>query len=232
MGESLLIQANNVELNLWHSTKTCFHTRKFVKNALPLKKRTLPAALEPRFSVLLGTMVETYHCSIPVQELHVGEVVQTLTNGFQPLRTVRSQRLANYVVRFMPRSIGNENPIIVSDDHTFLLTHPEAGRMFGATEFLVKAKHLVNNYNIMSLRGHSSHYYHLSFEEDQIVLANGLPSYCVSNCGQNHDINGPKRLPQTGLSVLSCEHVNTLRGFGEFKIFRGSEPMGNQTSFT
>lgn len=136
-----------------------------------------------------GTMIRTPDGERPVETLSPGDMIETRDNGPQPLRWVGSRRVAA-TGRFAPVVIeagtfGFHRRLVVSPQHRILLTHWMAELMFGEEEVLVAAKDLVNECSVRVLSGGEVEYYHLLFDEHQIVWSEGLetesflPGPCV-----------------------------------------------------
>ena len=129
---------------------------------------------------LRGTLIETQHGSLAIEELQPGMLVKTYDNGLQPLRWIgRSTSTAAMAapIRFSAGQFGCTRDLWVSPNHRMLVTGAYAELLFGEDEVLVKAKDLVNDLTIRpdhSLQ--NVEYYHLLFDQHQILWSHGALS--------------------------------------------------------
>jgi len=127
-----------------------------------------------------GTMIATKSGDIEIEELAVGDLVQTLDNGLQPVRWVgcstvcASGRFAPVV--FAPGAIGNERTLRVSPQHRILVQGWQAELYFGGSEVLVPAKHLIDGKLVVQEPAEAITYYHILFDEHEIVISDGVLS--------------------------------------------------------
>ena len=108
-------------------------------------------------------------------------MIETRDHGPQPLRWIgRSQRRAtggDAPVVFAPGALGDHTRIALSPNHRVLITSERAELLFGQSEVLIKAKHLVNDHSIrVQANGEPVTYVHLLFDQHEIVSGNGLES--------------------------------------------------------
>lgn len=125
-----------------------------------------------------GTMILTPQGERPVEALRVGDLVETRDHGPQPLRWIGSRRVAAEG-RFAPVVIeagtfGHHRRLCVSPQHRVLLTHSMAELLFGEEQVLVAAKDLVNGCSVRIEPGGEVEYFHLLFDQHQIVWSDGL----------------------------------------------------------
>lgn len=127
-----------------------------------------------------GTLIDTYHGAMPVEELLVDDLVMTKDDGFQPLRwigTIRVQAKGRMApVRIASGAIGNTRSLVVSQQHRLLISDWRAEFLFGEREVLVPAKSLVNDSDIWVQAGGAVDYFHLIFDRHQIIYAEDSPS--------------------------------------------------------
>ncbi len=139
---------------------------------------TIPSLGPPCFTA--GTVIRTDRGDRAVEDLAVGDLVETLDHGFQPLRWVGCSRTGargdHAPVVFSPGSIGNDSELRVSPQHRILVQGWQAELYFGRGEVLVPAKHLVNGISITQEPADSIGYYHLLFDRHEIVWSNGVLS--------------------------------------------------------
>ncbi len=128
-----------------------------------------------------GTLISTEKGEVAIEELEIGALIKTRDHGPQPLRWIgRSSRRANGCdapVVFSAGALGNHGHIAVSPNHRVLITSQRAELLFGQSEVLVKAKHLINDHTIrVQADGRRLTYVHLLFDQHEIVCGNGLES--------------------------------------------------------
>jgi Ca2+-binding RTX toxin-like protein len=136
-----------------------------------------------------GTLITTADGQTPVEDLKVGDLVQTLDRGFQPMRWVgrrhvdaielaenenlRPIRIRKNVV-CAEKGVGD---LVVSPQHRILVASKVAQRMFGNTEVLVPAKQLLAIEGVEIADDlEDVTYFHILFDQHEIVYANGVPS--------------------------------------------------------
>ncbi|MES2142823.1 MAG: Hint domain-containing protein [Pseudomonadota bacterium] len=125
-----------------------------------------------------GTRIRTSLGEVPVETLVVGDLVDTLDDGPQPLRWIgRGRVLARgnlAPIRIRAGTFGDHGTLMVSPQHRILIRDPLAVLMFGEDDVLVTAKDLVNGHSIRAVPGGSVDYVHLFFDRHQIVFSQGL----------------------------------------------------------
>ncbi|WP_378941716.1 Hint domain-containing protein [Paracoccus sp. R86501] len=131
-------------------------------------------------------MIQTADGPRPVQDLRVGDMVQTADDGIQPLRWVGhvSVDLAAMPrmrpVRISAGALGGGLPtadLLVSPQHRVLVRSAIAQQMFGTTEVLVAAKQLIALDGIALAEDLDQvGYTHILFDRHQIVISNGAPT--------------------------------------------------------
>lgn len=125
-----------------------------------------------------GTMILTSEGEKAVEHLSLGDMIETRDNGLQPIRWIGSRTVAAEG-RFAPVAIeagtfGMHRRLVVSPQHRVMLTHWMAELMFGEEEVLVAAKDLVNECSVRVLEGGEVEYFHLLFDQHQIIWSEGL----------------------------------------------------------
>ena len=127
-----------------------------------------------------GTMIETPSGLRAIESLAVGDLVETMDAGPQPIRMIldNSFRACGDVapIRFEAGAIGNDAPLVVSPQHRVLIRGWQAELFYGQQEVLVAAVHLVNGSTIRQCPGGVVRYIHLLFDGHQIVYGQGVPS--------------------------------------------------------
>ncbi len=125
-----------------------------------------------------GTLIATPMGARDIATLQVGDLVMTRDHGLQPIRWIQS-RTVSAQGRFAPVRIrpgviiGQERDLIVSPQHRMLFQGYRAELLFGETEVLVPAKHLVDNLAVTRDEGHEVTYIHMMFDQHEIVFAEG-----------------------------------------------------------
>lgn len=133
-----------------------------------------------------GTLIETSCGSVRIERLLVGNLVKTLGNGLQPIRWIGTWKLTASELKHSPHlrpiliqadALGKGKPgrdLMVSPQHRILVRSRIAKRMFGASEILVAAKHLLEIKNIdYSEAIGDIMYFHILFDQHEIIFANG-----------------------------------------------------------
>lgn len=133
-----------------------------------------------------GTHIETILGPCLIEDLELGEMVETLDDGYQPIRWIGSRTLSAEVLRDNPHlrpirisagALGEglpERDLVVSPQHRMLVRSKIASRMFGQFEVLVAAKQLLElpGFEIID-DGKPCVYFHMLLNSHQIVYAEG-----------------------------------------------------------
>lgn len=133
-----------------------------------------------------GTLIDTPQGPRAVERIAVGEMVQTLDHGPQPVRWVGMRRLglaelaahpALQPIRIGQGALGGGVPLtdlLVSPQHRILVRSAVAWRMFDCEEVLVAAKQLLSLPGITQPSPTTAvTYVHLLFAQHEVVMANG-----------------------------------------------------------
>lgn len=116
----------------------------------------------------------------PVQELRPGDLVTTLDEGPQPVRWAGHRVVAgtgdNAPIRIAAGTLGARRDLYVSPNHRLLVEGRLAELLFGESQVLVAAKHLVNDSTIRQVPRAVVSYHHILLERHQVVLADGCPA--------------------------------------------------------
>lgn len=136
-----------------------------------------------------GAQIKTADGEVAVEDLKIGDLVQTLDHGLQPLRWVGRRHLdARELaendklrpIRISKTVVGAGNGVhdlVVSPQHRILIASKVAERMFGSTEVLVSAKHLLAIEGVdIAYDLEEVTYFHILFDHHEIVYASGIPS--------------------------------------------------------
>ncbi|KPA22774.1 hypothetical protein shim_10620 [Shimia sp. SK013] len=125
-----------------------------------------------------GTLIRTSDGDIPVEQLRKGMLLQTLDNGLQPIEWIGSSRmepqLDSLPIRIKSGVLDNDRDLVVSPQHRVLLTGARAELMFGSDEVLVKAKHLVNERDVLRCpTDQTITYFHILLPQHELVFSEG-----------------------------------------------------------
>jgi len=127
-----------------------------------------------------GTRIATPRGTREIEDLEIGDLVVTRDHGLQPIRWVGKRtvpaRGALAPIRFDPHVIGNERALYVSPQHRMLMQGVEASLLFGESEVLASAKHLVNGSTVTEVHGGTVTYVHIMFDQHEIIYAEGAAS--------------------------------------------------------
>lgn len=137
-----------------------------------------------------GTIISTKTGPVSVEDLVVGDLVQTMDNGYQPIRLIASKSLSPTDLMINPKlepiciKVGTlgcgipKQDLFVSRQHRVLIRSIIAQRMFGTNEVLVPAVHLLALDNVESVDTSNDgvKYFHILFDQHEIVFSNGAPT--------------------------------------------------------
>jgi len=128
-----------------------------------------------------GTMIRMADGSEKlVQDLSEDDLVATKDNGAQPVRWVGGRRAPAYghlaPIVITKDALGNHSDLIVSPQHRILLSDWRAEVMLGSHEVLVKARDLANGGTIYRREGGTVEYFHILFDNHEIIFSDGIPS--------------------------------------------------------
>lgn len=133
-----------------------------------------------------GTAIQTPTGDVLIEELRIGDLVDTVDNGAQPIRWIGSRTLSaeildenpkNRPIRIAAGALGPETPrqdLQVSPQHRILVKSKFAERIFAKREVLIAAKHLVAYPGIEAIDDlREVRYFHILCNQHEILLANG-----------------------------------------------------------
>jgi Ca2+-binding RTX toxin-like protein len=136
-----------------------------------------------------GTMIATAGGEVAVEDLRPGDLVQTMDHGFQPLRWIGARKVtaeelaANEKlcpIRIRKEAVGIQmldRDLIVSPQHRLLVTSKVAQRMFRTAEILISARQLLRLNGVETAQDiQAVTYFHILFDNHEIVIANGVPA--------------------------------------------------------
>ena len=127
-----------------------------------------------------GSKIETANGPVEIENLSVGDMIATRSNGMQAIRWIGSRKIRargdQAPIVFTKGALGNDRDLRVSPGHRMLITGWRAEVLFGKNEVLVAAKDLVNGDTIYRDEDVVVEYYHLLFDRHEIITAEGIPS--------------------------------------------------------
>ena len=113
----------------------------------------------------------------PVEDIQVGDVVETAKHGLQVVRWIGRQHVPAVgkmaPVTFDSGVLGNRRPLKVSQQHRVLLQGWHAQIWLGQDEALVAAGHLVNGRNVRITNGGMVRYFHLLLDVHALLWCDG-----------------------------------------------------------
>ncbi|WP_432449858.1 Hint domain-containing protein [Aliiroseovarius marinus] len=126
------------------------------------------------------TMIMTNRGERPIQSLAPGDMVLTRDNGLQPIRWIGAKTVDAHAeaapIRIDAGLFGNHSPLLVSPQHRMVFEGYEATLMFGASEVMIPARHLLNAEGVRVTPRAQVTYHHMLFDQHEVVFANGAPS--------------------------------------------------------
>ncbi|APX90639.1 hypothetical protein BV394_13690 [Brevirhabdus pacifica] len=169
----------------------------------------------------------------PVEELAVGDEVLTRDHGPRPVRWIGAQTVRAHS-HFAPivitkGALNNAEDLILSPDHRLFIYQRRDEIGLGQTEVLIKAKYLVNDETIYQREGGFVDYFHLLFDEHEIIFAEGiaaeslmvnrhtlaaLPDEMAGDLRQNHSDRAARQrrgLDASGTNFVGVDAAEALR---------------------
>lgn len=133
-----------------------------------------------------GTEVDTPFGPRRVEDLRIGDLVLTRDGGPQPVRWIGSTNVHAaqndpdmQPVRITAGALGEGLPtrdILVSPMHRVVIRRPQVPLLFGETEVLCPARHMVDNFTVFQSDTGPVTYFHLFFDQHQILTTSGCDS--------------------------------------------------------
>ena len=133
-----------------------------------------------------GTKIATINGPIAVEDLEIGDMVRTMDAGFQPIRWIGSKTLRASDLKRSPHlkpitiaknAFGKRGParqLTLSPQHRVMLSNWQTTLTTGESEVLVAVKHLINDRTIQGVSPDNVTYFHLMFDQHQVIFAEGL----------------------------------------------------------
>lgn len=170
-----------------------------------------------------GTRIATPRGEVAVEKLVVGDRVITRDNGLQTIRWIGTREMSAddfaaaahlAPIRIAQGALGNDLPerdLMVSPNHRILVANDKTALYFEESEVLVAAKHLTGLPGVQVVRGISTSYIHMMFDQHEVILSNGTWSESF----------------QPGLQSLagigSAQRIELLELFPELGTYAGVE---------
>ncbi|MEO5614622.1 MAG: Hint domain-containing protein, partial [Cypionkella sp.] len=132
-----------------------------------------------------GVMITTDRGHVAVEDLCAGDLLLTRDHGLQPIRWIGSRKLGLgdlithphlQPVKIGQGALGNGLPLrdtLVSPQHRMLIEGALPEMLFGETEVLVAATHLIALPGIAQILSPGVTYIHVLLEHHEIICANG-----------------------------------------------------------
>ena len=148
---------------------------------------TINGATDPPCFVQ-GALIDTPRGPRLIETLELGDVVLTRDAGPQRIRWIGGSKIdilnpdaaeAYQPIRLHAHAFGPgvpERDILVSPMHRVVLSHVDVPLLFGETEVLCAAQHLVNGFTITRENLSNVTYFHMIFDDHQIVKTSGVLS--------------------------------------------------------
>ena len=141
-----------------------------------LTMSTMP--IPPCFTA--GTRILTENGEVKIEDLAEGDLIVTAGNGLVPVRWI-GQRTVSAKGDFAPifitkGALGNTQDLMVSPAHRMVVSDARVSALFSEDEVLVSAKSLANGDTIYRKPGGMVTYFHILFDEHEVIFANGAPA--------------------------------------------------------
>ena len=125
-----------------------------------------------------GTRIATPKGARDIATLRVGDLVVTRDHGLQPIRWIQQRTvpaMENFApIRIRPGAItGQDRDLLVSPQHRMLFQGYRAELLFGESEVLVSAKHMIDDKYVTQETSGDVTYIHMMFDEHEVVYAEG-----------------------------------------------------------
>jgi hypothetical protein len=125
-----------------------------------------------------GTRIRTPDGQRRVEDLQIGDLVETCDAGSQPIRWIGRRKVkaeGSYApIVIEAGTFGHHRRLRLSPQHRVLVRHHMAEIMFGEDEVLIAAKDLVNECSIWIDSGGEVEYIHLLFDRHQMIWSEGM----------------------------------------------------------
>ncbi|MBL4813090.1 MAG: Hint domain-containing protein, partial [Rhodobacteraceae bacterium] len=125
-----------------------------------------------------GTQIATPQGARAIEGLAIGDLVVTRDHGLKPIRWIGKRKVPARG-RFAPVKLragtcaGLERDLLVSPQHRMLFQGYKAELLFGTSEVLVPAKHLIDGLAVTQEQGGEVTYIHILFDQHEVIYAEG-----------------------------------------------------------
>lgn len=123
-----------------------------------------------------STRIETNQGPLPIEDIRPGTLVRTKLNGFQPVRWIGKTTAKSRAVRIKAGAMGNARDLLVSPRQRMVLGGWQIELLFDHDHALVTALELVNDSTIVREEMADVEYYHIMFDQHEVIYAEGLAS--------------------------------------------------------
>jgi len=127
-----------------------------------------------------GTRIKVPGGTVRIEDLRIGDLVETLDHGARPIRWVGQRTVPatgrHAPIRFEAGALGDHGVVMVSPQHCVMIDGWRTEMLFGEAEILCPAHLLVNGATIRPVPCAAITYVHIMFDAHEIVLAEGLAS--------------------------------------------------------
>ncbi|SLN34971.1 Bifunctional hemolysin/adenylate cyclase precursor [Roseovarius gaetbuli] len=126
-----------------------------------------------------GARILTQFGERAIETLQLGDMVVTRDHGLQAIRWI-GQRTVPGIGDFAPISVassvmeGAREGLLVSPQHRILFTGYRAELLFGESEVLVAAKHLIDDRDVRVCPRDEVTYIHIMFDRHEVIYAEGI----------------------------------------------------------
>ncbi|OED48754.1 hypothetical protein AB838_09610 [Rhodobacteraceae bacterium (ex Bugula neritina AB1)] len=138
------------------------------------------SGIEAIICFVAGTGIATHAGLRAIETLRPGDLVLTRDNGMQPVRWISQSTVpatGNLApIRVKAGHLGAERDLLVSPQHRMLFSGSQASLLFGESEVLVSAVHMLNDRSIRREPGGTVTYVHVLFDQHEIIYAEGAAS--------------------------------------------------------
>jgi hypothetical protein len=127
-----------------------------------------------------GVLIETRTGPCAVEDLRIGDPIRTADRGDQEIRWIGQRKMPAFgrmaPVLIRKGALGNDRDMLVSQQHRMLIAGDQVRALFDTDEVLVPAKSLVNGDSITIREDSEVEYFHILFDNHEIVFADGCPT--------------------------------------------------------
>ncbi len=130
--------------------------------------------------ILRGALIACEDGDVAIEDVNIGDIVNTLSDGPQVVRWVGSAVLNTTAVRFQAGALGENRPtqeLLVSPTQRMMISGWQTEVIFGEARVLVTAEALLNGGSISLTEAPSeTEFFHILFDKHETIAANGAPS--------------------------------------------------------